>query len=97
MIDGGCDRALSGVAHDYLVPQRLQERRNQRALRRFLFDQDDASSIAAVRREHACPSHGLALWRENLFVLMARNAVRATGFFRLPPERVVELGVQVEI
>ena len=28
---------------------------------------------------------------------MARNAVRATAFFRLPPERVVELGVQVEM
>ena len=40
---------------------------------------------------------GMAMWRERLFVLMARNAVRATGFFRLPPERVVELGVQVEM
>ena len=40
---------------------------------------------------------GMALWREKLFVLMARNSVRATAFFRLPPERVVELGVQVEI
>jgi KUP system potassium uptake protein len=40
---------------------------------------------------------GMAIWREHLFVLMARNAVRATAFFRLPPERVVELGVQVEM
>ena len=40
---------------------------------------------------------GMAMWRERLFVLMARNAGRATAFFRLPPERVVELGVQVEI
>jgi KUP system potassium uptake protein len=40
---------------------------------------------------------GMAMWRERLFVLMARNAVRATAYFRLPPERVVELGVQVEV
>jgi KUP system potassium uptake protein len=40
---------------------------------------------------------GMAIWREKLFVLMARNAVRATAFFKLPPERVVELGVQVEM
>ncbi|MGH6691059.1 MAG: KUP/HAK/KT family potassium transporter [Gammaproteobacteria bacterium] len=40
---------------------------------------------------------GMAAWREKLFVLMARNAVRATAFFRVPPERVVELGVQVEM
>jgi KUP system potassium uptake protein len=41
--------------------------------------------------------HGMAIWREKLFVVMSRNAVRATAFFRLPPERVVELGVQVEM
>ncbi len=40
---------------------------------------------------------GMSLWREQLFVLMSRNAQRATAFFRLPPERVVELGVQVEM
>jgi KUP system potassium uptake protein len=40
---------------------------------------------------------GMAAWREKLFAIMARNSVRATAFFRLPPERVVELGVQVEI
>ena len=48
-------------------------------------------TIIVTRRE------GMAMWRERLFVLMARNAVRATAFFRLPPERVVELGVQVEM
>jgi KUP system potassium uptake protein len=40
---------------------------------------------------------GMALWREHLFVLMAKNALRATAFFKLPPDSVVELGVQVEI
>ena len=48
-------------------------------------------TIIVTRRQ------GMAIWREKLFVLMARNAVRATAFFRLPPERVVELGVQVEM
>jgi KUP system potassium uptake protein len=40
---------------------------------------------------------GMAEWREKLFVLMARNAIRATAFFKLPPDSVVELGVQIEI
>jgi len=40
---------------------------------------------------------GMAMWREKLFTLMAKNAVRATAYFRLPLERVVELGVQVEM
>ncbi len=42
-------------------------------------------------------AQGMALWRERLFALMSKNAVRATAFFRLPLEQVVELGVQVEI
>jgi KUP system potassium uptake protein len=40
---------------------------------------------------------GMALWRERLFAVMARNASSATLFFKLPPNRVVELGSQVEM
>jgi KUP system potassium uptake protein len=40
---------------------------------------------------------GMAIWRERLFALMARNARAATAFFNLPPNRVVELGSQIEI
>jgi KUP system potassium uptake protein len=40
---------------------------------------------------------GMALWRERLFAFMARNARSATLFFGLPPERVVEMGAQIEI
>jgi len=40
---------------------------------------------------------GMALWREHLFRLMSRNARTATSFFGLPPNRVVELGMQIEI
>ncbi len=39
----------------------------------------------------------MALWRERLFVTMSRNAMNATNYFSLPPDRVVELGAQLEI
>ncbi len=39
----------------------------------------------------------LSLWRLWLFLAMARNAVPATEFFRIPSDRVVELGVRVAI
>jgi len=39
----------------------------------------------------------LSRWRKKLFILMARNAQSATIFFNLPPNRVVELGAQVQI
>ncbi len=43
------------------------------------------------------PRPGMALWREILFVSMSRNAARAMDFFRIPHNRVVELGTQVEL
>jgi KUP system potassium uptake protein len=39
----------------------------------------------------------MALWRKTLFGVMSRNAIPATQFFNIPPNRVVELGTQVEI
>ena len=39
---------------------------------------------------------GMAKWREHLFASMARNASSASRFFDLPPNRVVELGAQIE-
>jgi KUP system potassium uptake protein len=40
---------------------------------------------------------GMAVWREKLFAWMLRNAESAMEFFKLPTNRVVELGSQVEI
>ncbi|WP_084592262.1 MULTISPECIES: potassium transporter Kup [Novosphingobium] len=40
---------------------------------------------------------GMAIWRERLFAWMMRNAASAMVFFRLPTNRVVELGSQLEI
>ncbi len=50
-------------------------------------------------RENIIPSSSrfFAKWREKLFILMSRNARSATSFFNLPPNRVVELGVQVKL
>jgi KUP system potassium uptake protein len=39
----------------------------------------------------------MSVWRRWLFLLMARNAVPATEFFRIPSDRVVELGVRIAI
>jgi KUP system potassium uptake protein len=52
-----------------------------------------------LSRETLIPSKrpGMALWREKLFAVMSRNALRPTDFFRIPANRVVELGVQVKL
>ncbi|MBN8814987.1 MAG: potassium transporter Kup [Sphingomonas sp.] len=52
-----------------------------------------------LARQTLLPSSkpGMAIWREKLFAWMLRNAESAMEFFRLPTNRVVELGSQVEI
>jgi KUP system potassium uptake protein len=52
-----------------------------------------------VSRETLIPTAapGMALWRERLFVSMAKNATKAIEFFNVPTNRVVELGTQVEL
>ena len=50
-------------------------------------------------RETLLATHnpGMAIWREHLFAFMSRNAQRATAFFNLPPNQVIEVGIQVEL
>jgi KUP system potassium uptake protein len=38
----------------------------------------------------------MSKWRKGLFALMSRNARSATEFFQIPPNRVIELGAQIE-
>jgi KUP system potassium uptake protein len=82
-----------GFMEDPDVPAALMQAREQG----LPLDLDDLTYF--LGRETILVTHrkGMATWREQLFVLMARNAVRPNAFFRLPPERVVELGVQVEM
>jgi KUP system potassium uptake protein len=40
---------------------------------------------------------GMARWRKRLFTFMSRNATPPTAYFNIPPNRVVELGVQIEL
>jgi KUP system potassium uptake protein len=43
------------------------------------------------------PLPGMAMWREHMFAWMTRNAASAKDFFRIPANRVIELGSQIEI
>ena len=50
-------------------------------------------------RETILPSRfgEMPLWKEKIFAIMSRNAERPTAFFRIPPNQVIEVGIQVEI
>jgi KUP system potassium uptake protein len=77
-----------GFMEDPNVPAALMGAREHG----LTFDESDISFFLGRESLIATKSPGMALWRERLFVIIARNAGRATAFFRLPPERVVELG-----
>jgi KUP system potassium uptake protein len=57
-----------------------------------------ATTSYFLGRERLLPSgkERLAGWRKKLFIFMSRNSRTATEFFGLPPNRVVELGAQIE-
>ena len=86
-------RVQYGFMEDPNVPDALRQARDLG----LTIDLDDLTYFLGRETIIVTRKRGMAIWREKLFVLMARNAVRATAFFRLPPERVVELGVQVEM
>jgi KUP system potassium uptake protein len=57
----------------------------------------DTSFFLARQTLLASARPGMAIWREKLFAWMLRNAESAMEFFKLPTNRVVELGSQLEI
>ena len=60
---------------------------------------DPTETTYFTSRETVVPGvrHGMALWREKLFTAMHRNAAPASSYFRIPGDRLVELGTPVEI
>jgi KUP system potassium uptake protein len=69
----------------------------QASVQGFKIDLNETTFFLGLETLLATRRPGLPLWRERLFVLIARNATRANAFFKIPPERVVELGMQVEL
>jgi KUP system potassium uptake protein len=61
------------------------------------FDPMDTTYFASRETVIASRHRGMPIWRDKLFVLMHRNAASATNFFRIPGNRLVELGAQVQI
>ena len=57
----------------------------------------ETSFFIARQTVISTPGTGMAPWREHLYVAMSRNARGAADYYQIPPNRVIELGTQVEI
>jgi KUP system potassium uptake protein len=75
------------------VPQAVRQCRE----RGLVIDSNVAVYVLSPETLIASPRPGMALWREKLFAFMARNSARATGFYRIPPAQVLEVGGQIEL
>jgi len=82
-----------GFAEDPNIPQAL----TRCARANLPFDMMDTTFFLSRETIVATDRPGMVLWRDKLFVFMARNALPATAFFQIPGNRLIELGAQVEI
>jgi len=82
-----------GFKDDPDVPELLEDCGNKG----FAFDMMETSFFVSRETLIATVSPGMALWREKLFVSLSKNATKASEFFQVPTNRVVELGTQVEL
>ena len=82
-----------GFAEDPDVPRALQAVKQCGAT----FDLMDTTFFLSRESIVATDRPGMALWRDRLFAFMSRNAIPATAFFKIPGNRLIELGTQVEI
>src|SRR5262249_37755891 len=86
-------RVLYGFMEDPDVPQALAGAKEQG----LALDPRMATYFLSRNTLLATAHPGMAGWREYLFIFMARNASRGTQLSGLPPNRVVEMGMQVEL
>ena len=82
-----------GFIEDPDIPKAL-ELAVQKGLRINL---NETTFVLGRERLIATERPGMAIWREKIFVLMNRNARGATYYYNIPPDRVVEVGMQVEL
>ena len=61
------------------------------------FDMMTTSFFASRALVVSSVKPGMAKWRERLFIALSKNAMSATDFFKIPPNRVIEMGTQIAI
>ena len=95
---GMCDKFYRIVAHyGFMQTPNIFEILDSAKKQGFEYSFEEITFF--LGRETILPSRypGMALWREKVFAFMLRNAQRATAFFQIPPDQVIEVGMQVEI
>jgi KUP system potassium uptake protein len=85
------------LSYGYMDEPNVPEALRNIVAKGFGIDPDTVSYVLGRETVLATDLPGMALWRERLFSVIARNASNAARYFRLPPQQCLEIGVQVEI
>jgi KUP system potassium uptake protein len=67
------------------------------ASRGLTFDMMSTTFFISRAMIVSSPNPGMMRWRERLFIALSRNAQHAADFFKIPSNRVIEMGTRVEI
>jgi KUP system potassium uptake protein len=84
-----------GFMEDPDVPRALEG-----AQARGLLDIDHENVVYFVGGQTIIPTPvhtGMSMWRKRLYALMVRNAAQSIAFYKLPPDLVIEIGMEIEI
>jgi len=94
-LEAGIERVI--VRFGFMEPPDVPQALVRAKAHGLAFDPADTTYYLAHLTLFANERIGMSGWRDKLFILMSRNARRATNFFRIPPDQVVELGIQLEV
>lgn len=61
------------------------------------FDMMDTTFFTSRALIVSAPTPGMMKWRQWIFIMMSKNAMNATEFFKVPTNRVIEMGTRIEI
>jgi KUP system potassium uptake protein len=94
-LGGGFYRVIAryGFMESPDVPSALSRARDQG----LSLNDDETTFYLADLTLLANGQIGMSRWRDTIFIFLSRNARRATNFFNIPADRVVEIGIQLEI
>jgi KUP system potassium uptake protein len=93
--EGGFWRVVARIG--FMEHPRIPELLERCAPQGLVFDPLDTTFYLGRETLLSSGQSPLRTWRKRVFALLSRNATPATRFFGLPPNRVVELGSQIEI
>ncbi|MEP6959797.1 MAG: potassium transporter Kup [Nitrospirota bacterium] len=91
----GIDRLT--LRHGFMQTPDIPAMLTQCALQGLVVPLEETTFFLSRINALATPKPGMALWREHLFVFLARNSRLASSFFCIPSEQVVEIGLVVDI